>query len=159
MRRPAMLQPLQQPQEAAHLPPVRDREVGTRPYGTLAGLGAPGGSSGRPRPGFAGEVDRDWTVERGQAGRGRCSRARPHSLKPPPPRLEAVGAHCELDEREWRLAVSLLWPLVPASPRGRPGGMSAPRMAGPHGRDFNCGKVGDSRSCRPGTPFPQQDSR
>lgn len=62
-----MLQPLQQPQEAAHLPPVRDGEAGTRPYGTLAGLGALGGSSGRPRPGFAGEVDRDCVEGPGRA--------------------------------------------------------------------------------------------
>lgn len=34
--------------------------------------------------------------------------------------------------------------------------MSAPRMAGPHGRDFGCGKVGDPRFCSPGTPFPSK---
>lgn len=42
MRGPAVLQPLQQPQEAAHLPPVRGRSAG--------GRGVPAARPGRPRP-------------------------------------------------------------------------------------------------------------
>lgn len=147
-----MLQPLQQPQEAAHLPPVRDGKPGPDPTERSRASVHRAGDPGGP-PGFAGEVDRN-----ARRGTGRASAVLPRAASarapPPPPRLAAVGAQCELDEREWRLTVSLLRPLVPASLRRRPGGMSAPRMTRPHGRDFGCGKVVDPLCCSPGTSSP-----
>lgn len=150
MRCPAMLQPLQQPQEAAHLPPVRDGKPGPDPTERSRASVHRAGDPGGP-PGFAGEVDRDCGEGDGPGVSGAPASAR---APPPPPRLEAVGAQCELDEREWPLTVSLLRPLVPASLRRRPGGMSAPRMGRPHGRDFGCGKVVDPLCCSPGTSSP-----
>lgn len=122
-------------------------ETGSPLHGKLAGLSSPAERSGRPRvcgrggPGLRGG---DGPGVSGAPARGFTARA-----PPPPPRLEAVGAQCELDGREWCLAVSPLLPLVPASPHRRPGGMNASSMAWPHGRGCGCGKVVGPRD-----PFP-----
>lgn len=112
-----MLQPLQQPQEAAHFPPVRDGRPGPDPVEQLQ---APVHRAGAPgSPGCADEVDRD--CREGTAGASAVvpTASKPESRQPllvqawaNPSHLEALDAQCKQAERGWRLAVSLCWPLA-----------------------------------------------
>lgn len=107
MRGPAVLQPLQQSQEAAHLPPVRGGGAGG-----ARGLASPGPAAAAPAgaPGLA---------RGGWGRRGRCPvPGRPEGVRPSPsqrgggpgtgevparearPRLGRLGARGEVGEAE-----------------------------------------------------------
>lgn len=83
MRGPAMLQPLQQPQEAAHIPPVRG--------GGAGGRGVPAAEPDSPRANWPLSPPEPEAWRAGRGRQGRCPAAAEAARSAAEPLAEARG--------------------------------------------------------------------